>query len=144
MRVLLLSMMFVAACGSPDRDPSQWPIARVEVERAIPSDDPAEETYRTHCVACHGMDGRGAGGATGANFTAPEGPLTKTDDVLLTSILDGRRGEIGVMPSHREIIGEERARAVLAYIRSNFGRGIAVAEDAGIDAPEPAVGVAAP
>ncbi len=137
MRSIVFVFVLVAlGCSTPQRDPSQWPIARVEVERAIPSDDPAEETYRTHCIACHGVDGRGAGGETGANFTAPDGPLTKTDDVLLASILDGRQGTIGVMPSHRAILGEERSRAVLAYIRATFGAGIVPvsAEDAGLDA----------
>jgi mono/diheme cytochrome c family protein len=137
MRRTLALVVVLAGCGSADADPSQWPVARVDVERSIPSEDPAEETYRAHCIACHGVDGRGAGGATGANFTAPDGPLTRTDDLLLVSILDGRQGTIGVMPSHREILGEERSRAVLGYIRRRFGEGIvpvADVADAGIDA----------
>lgn len=122
----------------PPRDPSQWPVARLEIERAIPTEDPAEQIFRAHCIACHGVDGRGAGGATGANFTAPDGPLTQPDERLLVSILEGRRGEIGVMPAHRDVLGEARSRAVLAYIRARFGAGIevvaAAAEGAAPDA----------
>lgn len=134
---MTLALLALGGCVSqPERDPSQWPISRVDIERAIPTDDPAEETYRAHCIACHGVDGRGAGGATGANFTAPDGPLTKTDDLLLLSILDGRHGTIGVMPAHRQMLGEERSAAVLAYIRRRFGEGIvpvaAVVDDAGV------------
>jgi mono/diheme cytochrome c family protein len=123
----------VSACAGdpPARDPSQWPISRVEIERAIPSDDPGERTYRAHCIACHGVDGRGAGNTTGANFTAPDGVLTEPDERLLARILDGERGPIGVMPAHRDVLGEERSREVLAYIRRRFGAGIEV-RDAGI------------
>ena len=137
----LVLLGLAAGCSRepPPRDPSQWPISRVEIERAIPTDDPGERTYRAHCIACHGVDGRGAGGATGANFTAPDGPLTRPDEELLVSVLDGRRGEIGVMPAHRDVLGEERSREVLAFVRAHFGQGIeirsAAIEDAGIEPP---------
>ena len=142
-RAIVTLALVLGGCGeATERDPSQWPISRVEIERAIPTDDPGERTYRAHCIACHGVDGRGAGGATGANFTSPEGPLTRPDDILLVSILEGRRGEIGVMPAHRDVLGEERSREVLAFIRARFGADVAIAplddagptDDAAIDA----------
>ena len=147
MRPFLLLAPFafaLSACSTaPQQDPSQWPISRVELEREIPTDDPAEETYRAHCIACHGVDGRGAGARTGADFTSQEGPLTRPDSELLLSILNGKTGAIGVMPAHRAMLGEERCAAVLAYIRGHFGEGITVVsedadvtvEDAGVDAP---------
>ncbi|GAB4196880.1 MAG: hypothetical protein OHK0013_04460 [Sandaracinaceae bacterium] len=132
----------VAGCLEelPERDPAQWPLSRVELEREIPTDDPGERTYRAHCIACHGVDGRGAGGATGANFTDPDGPLTRPDETLLASILDGRQGAIGLMPAHRAILGEERSREVLAYVRRRFGEGIAIQASTTEDAAERTTG----
>jgi mono/diheme cytochrome c family protein len=135
---VLLVLASLGCVSAPEHDPAQWPISRMELEREIPTDDPAEETYRSHCIACHGVDGRGAGARTGADFTSLEGPLTRPDEALLSSILDGRTGEIGTMPAHRAILGEERSRAVLGYIRARFGASVPIrieAPDAGIDAP---------
>lgn len=126
----LVALASSACTGAPERDPSQWPIARLDLEGEIPTDDPAEVTYRAHCTACHGVDGRGAGGVTGADFTSPDGPLRRPDGELLASIRDGRRGEIGVMPPHGAMLGEERSAAVLAYLRRRFGAGIRPAETA--------------
>lgn len=125
----VIALLPVAGCTStPERDPAQWPIARIDLEREIPTDDPAEATYRAHCTMCHGVDGRGAGAVTGADFTSPEGPLRRPDSELVVSIRDGRRGAIGVMPAHGTILGEERIVAVLAFVRHRFGPEIVPAE----------------
>lgn len=128
--VLGVAPTAMGCADPPPRDPSQWPLSRLELERAMPTDDPAERTYRAHCIACHGVDGRGAGGATGADFTSAQGPMTRPDALLLASILDGRRGDIGVMPAHRDVLGEERSREVLAYVRQRFGANIAIVSPA--------------
>jgi len=118
----LASLVLASACAEPpERDPAQWPLARTELERAIPTDDPGEALYRQHCLACHGVDGRGAGGVTGANFTAPDGPLRRPDSELLVSVLEGRRGSVGVMPAQRALLGERGAATVLAYVRRRLG-----------------------
>lgn len=143
---LALTLALSACSTTPEQDPSQWPVARVELERQIPTDDPAEETYRAHCIACHGVDGRGAGARTGADFTSPEGPLTRPDSELFLSILNGKTGAIGTMPAHRAMLGEERCEAVLAYIRMHFGQDVTVVsasledaslEDANLDTGNP-------
>ena len=125
---ILLATLAFGCSGAAERDPSQWPIARAEIERAIPTDDPAEATYRQHCLPCHGVDGRGAGGVTGADFTSPEGPLRRPDAELLASIRDGRNGDIGVMPAQGALLGDEGTAAVLAYVRRRFGPDIVPVE----------------
>lgn len=134
----LFALSLLAGCVSaPEHDPHDWPIARAELERAIPTDDPAEVDYRTHCLPCHGVDGRGAGAVTGADFTSPTGPLSRPDEELLVSIRDGRRGSIGIMPAHRDILSDDERVAVLAYVRHTFGPSIVPAtpaDDAGVEA----------
>ncbi len=145
-RLGVLALIACSACARvPEHDPADWPIARVDVERALPTDDPAERIYRARCLPCHGNDGRGAGAVTGADFTSETGPLTRPDAELVTSIRDGRHGAIGVMPAHREILTEDEITQVLGYVRRTFGPTIAPVEaaptealDTGADAGPPA------
>jgi mono/diheme cytochrome c family protein len=77
-----------------------------------------EKTYRMFCVACHQPDGRGvAGGA--ANFVDDKTRLAKTDTQLLEVIEKGN--EAKAMPPFGAILTSGQRRAVLAYIRANFG-----------------------
>lgn len=139
-RTIAVACVLSIACGvsacarMPERDPDQYPIARVDLVREIPTSDPAELTYRTSCLPCHGVDGRGAGAVTGADFTSAEGPLTRPDAELLVSIRQGRRGAIGTMPPHGDILTDEESAAVLAYVRRTFGPDIVVVDPSALDA----------
>ncbi len=144
-------LVLYACLEQPKREEGQWPIALSEIRAAAPS-DPGEGAYRKTCIACHGADGKGVAagqaaagqaaagqaGKLGADFTSPTGPLTKQDELLLTSIRDGVTGSIGVMPPHRTLLTEAEVVEVLAYVRRTFGAGItpiavaAEASDAGV------------
>lgn len=79
-----------------------------------------EKVYRFYCVACHQPDGRGLpvpGGA--ANFVDDKSRLAKSDAELLKIIAEGR--ESAAMPAFGAILNANQRRAVLAYIRANFG-----------------------
>ncbi|MEY4511523.1 MAG: hypothetical protein RLZZ450_3645, partial [Pseudomonadota bacterium] len=74
--VCCASATSLSACdGEHKRDPSQYPISRTELERNTPSEDPAELSYRRYCIGCHGSDGHGNGGSTGADLAATDSPL---------------------------------------------------------------------
>ena len=138
-RLVLVATLAIASasgCAKPERDPSQWPIAASELARGAAPSDPGEAAYRRTCIACHGSDGKGNGGRTGADFTSATGVLTHPDEQLAASIRDGKTGAIGVMPAHRSLLTESERTAVLAYVRRTFGAGITVvtAPDAGVDA----------
>ena len=71
--------------------------------------------YEGVCVACHGIDGKG-----NQDLGAPD----LTDDYTLygnsvASIMETiRHGRHGVMPAHRDLLGETRSRLVASYVWS--------------------------
>ncbi|HVZ31343.1 MAG TPA: cytochrome c [Polyangiaceae bacterium] len=113
----------LAGCSDAKRDPGQWPISRQELEQSAVRRDPAELTYRRYCIGCHGSDGRGNGGLTGADFTAENSPLSnKSDSELLASVRDGKRGATATMPPHKPVLKDEEIAAVVSYVRQHFGK----------------------
>lgn len=131
----MLALGLAGALGAcledPEREQGQWPISRAELaahasknEAAGAASDAGEAAYRKTCIACHGADGRGHGGKTAADLTAPGGVLQKPDAALLASIRDGATGPIGVMPPHRALLTDDELAAVLGYVRRTFGPGI--------------------
>ena len=67
------------------------------------------------CVACHGVDGRG-NQMLGAPDLTDEDWLYGGDYASIRESI--ARGRHGVMPAHRVILGETRARVVAAYVYS--------------------------
>ena len=73
------------------------------------------------CVACHGADGRGNGGMTGADFVGDATRLAKGNDVLIASITDGVLDVSPIMPPQGSVMTEQEIKDVLSYIRQTFG-----------------------
>jgi mono/diheme cytochrome c family protein len=125
MKIRFLSILLLSTCAlgcsSEQRDPKQWPISRDELSKSAGSEDQAELTYRRYCIGCHGSDGRGNGGVTGADFTQAGGVLVKPDADLIVSVRDGKQGKSGVMPAHKPMLKEEQIAAVVSYVRARFG-----------------------
>ena len=117
---LTLAMTWGGCSKQVDKSSSdQWPIARAEL--AQEAERPGKGTYQRYCVSCHGMDGRGNGGVTGADFVGDARALSeKSDEELSTSVRDGRVGERATMPAHRPILSDEQIAQVVAYVRGRF------------------------
>lgn len=83
-----------------------------------------ESIYSQTCIACHGAKGKGAIPGV-SDLTADDGPLTQTDEVLVTSIRDGKAtpGAALSMPANggNPALTAEQIQALIAYLRSEFG-----------------------
>ncbi len=63
------------------------------------------------CAACHGMDGKGMA------FVGPN--IVEYDDALVIAVLtDGKKGNIGAMPSFKGRLNPTQEKALAAYIRN--------------------------
>lgn len=86
--------------------------------------DLGETIFTNECVACHGPDGFGAMPGI-PDLSDKEGPLSKTDEVLLKSILHGVETATTLIPmpplEAGDLPAEEKARLALKYIRRKFG-----------------------
>jgi len=87
--------------------------------------DRGAAVYARSCIACHGIDGAGAMPGI-ADLTDQNGPLSKSDDVLLKSIINGIDSGSSPTPMPAkggdENLTEAEARLVLDYIRRGFGK----------------------
>ncbi|MDH5822229.1 cytochrome-c oxidase, cbb3-type subunit III [Luteimonas sp. RD2P54] len=71
--------------------------------------------YEGLCVACHGADGTGNEALGAPDLTDDYWLYGGSSEALFASIGEGRHG---IMPAHRELLGETRARLVAAYVWS--------------------------
>ena len=109
---LVIAGLVTTACVDP------WPTS------IRPSADPAaappdgKAIYNQYCVACHGDDGKGNHGL-GGDYSVV---LKDRDDAeLMTSIQQGKKGSIGVMPPWGAILTEAQTRAVLDHVKTTYG-----------------------
>ena len=82
------------------------------------------EVYEGTCSACHGADGSGALPGVPV-LTAHDSPLANPDEVLVERMMNGFQspGSPMAMPAKggNPSLTEEDIRAVLGYLRAEFG-----------------------
>lgn len=124
---LCVAMLAVGACGNSGSAPTgEQPAAGggapADAEHSLPGNAEAGAAiYGRICVACHGADGRGNGGVTGANFVGDATRLAKTNTQLLLSIRDGVTTGPSPMPAQAGVLNDQEMKDVLSYIRHTFG-----------------------
>ena len=74
-----------------------------------------KKLYDGVCVACHGVEGKGNQALGAPDLTDSYWMYGDSKESLYQTIAHGRHG---VMPAHRELLGETRSRLVAAYVWS--------------------------
>ncbi|MGH6623010.1 MAG: c-type cytochrome, partial [Burkholderiaceae bacterium] len=79
--------------------------------------DPIKAAYGKEkfavCAACHGSDGKGNHALGAPNLTDKIWLYGGSEDAVVESILQGRKG---VMPPHKDFLGEAKAHVLAAYV----------------------------
>jgi cytochrome c oxidase cbb3-type subunit 3 len=71
--------------------------------------------YDTMCIACHGFDGTGNKALGAPNLTDNVWLYGGSPGVIRMTIAKGRNG---VMPAHRDFLGEDKVHVLAAYVYS--------------------------
>ena len=77
------------------------------------------EVYQNVCEMCHQADGRGRE-RLGANLVGSDfavGPA----EIPIRIVLQGKEGDVGVMPPQESMLSNDQIAAVLTYIRRAWG-----------------------
>ncbi|MBT4521907.1 MAG: cytochrome-c oxidase, cbb3-type subunit III [Halieaceae bacterium] len=77
--------------------------------------DAGKKRFQTYCIACHGVDGTGNPMLGAPNLTNGIWLYGGTQSQVAQSISDGRNG---VMPAHKEMLGEDKIHIIAAYVYS--------------------------
>src|SRR5690349_2448941 len=72
--------------------------------------------FKEHCAVCHGDDGKGKAAIGTPDFTAAKTQSSLTDEQIVMTINDGRKGTI--MPAWKGTLSAEEIAAVASYVRS--------------------------
>lgn len=76
---------------------------------------PGKVKFEATCAACHGIDGTGNQALGAPDLTSDAWVYGGSLAAIKETIRNGRQG---VMPAHRDLLGEDRAHIVAAYVYS--------------------------
>lgn len=101
-----------------------WPVSKAQLTQG-------QQVYESYCAACHGLEGEGQPNwkQPNADGVYPAPPHTgdghtwhHADSLLLQIIADGGSMPNSAMPGFADALTEEERVAVLAYIKTFWGR----------------------
>lgn len=72
-----------------------------------------ETKFKTICIACHGMDGKGNQALGAPDLTDGDWLYGGTEAAIAEGL---RKGRAGKMPAHGDLLGPERVHLVAAYV----------------------------
>ncbi len=74
-----------------------------------------KEIYTENCADCHRLNGQGLPGTYPAHAGNPF--VTGKPGPVITTVLKGRKGDLGEMPSWKDKLDDQQVAAVVTYIR---------------------------
>lgn len=86
-----------------------------DMQDGMDTRSPAHARYMQVCIACHGADGSGMQALGAPSLVDDNWLYGSSPHVIRRTIVEGRSG---VMPAHGDLIGEDRARILAAYVYS--------------------------
>ena len=94
--------------------------SRAAAKPAAPDDAAGEQVFKSNCVVCHAADGTGS--PTGKALKAPDlhsdAVQKMTVAEMATQVSDGKNN----MPPFKSTLSKDQISAVVAYVRSAFGK----------------------
>jgi mono/diheme cytochrome c family protein len=103
--------------GKPGAPAAIAPLTPAEMARF----EAGREIYRNICQNCHQPDGRGqervAPSLVGSDF------LLATPDIPVRILMNGKEGDVGLMPPLGGVLSDADVAAVLTYARREWGQG---------------------
>ncbi len=74
-----------------------------------------KEVYENNCVDCHRSNGKGLPGTFPAHDGNPF--VVGPPEPVIVTVLNGRKGQLGQMPTWKDKLSDEQVAAVVTYIR---------------------------
>jgi len=99
--------------GKPGYEPVETTLVTAEEKKRFRR---GEQQYLRVCAACHQADGAGQDNVAASLVGSPWVQGQPKD--LVRILLDGKEGEIGVMPGHRKQLSDEQIAAIATYVRN--------------------------
>jgi cytochrome c6 len=94
--------------------------SRAAAKPAAADDAAGEQVFKSNCVVCHGADGTGS--PTGKALKAPDLHADTVQKMtaaeMVTQVSDGKNN----MPPFKSTLSKDQISAVVAYVRSAFGK----------------------
>lgn len=88
-----------------------------------------KEIFADNCADCHRLNGKGLPGTFPAHDGNPF--VTGKPGPVIATVLNGRKGQLGQMPTWKDKLNDEQVAAVVTYIRqawSNKAAGVTSAQ----------------
>jgi len=96
-----------------------WGVMTAQAQAPADLTAQGKEVFEANCAQCHRSNGEGLP----AKFPAlKQNPLVQGDPMaVIATVLNGRKGELGLMPAWKDKLDDRQVAGVVTYIRNAWG-----------------------